>query len=178
MFERILVALDGSPNAQKALEHAVTLAKGTGARRLGLVHVRPSLNTMAYAYGYQAVGTATWSLVDQLDEATRAAEERSRQLLNEAEEYVRAAGLTDIEVVQHPEEGAVVRRIIDTVEEGEYDVLVLGSRGMGRAAGLVLGSVSQSVTANLPCSVLIVDMDGDGNENVGDDTEDGDERDR
>lgn len=167
MYERVLIALDGSQNAQKALEHGVSLAKGTGTRVIGLVHVRPSVSTMAYAYGYQAVGPASWSLVDQLDEAMRAAEERSRELLNEAEAYVRAQGLTDVEVVQHAEEGAVVRSIIDTVEQGDYDVLVMGSRGMGRAAGLLLGSVSQSVIANLPCSVLIVDMDDDAD--VGDD---------
>lgn len=159
MFERILVALDGSAHAQHALERAVVLAKGTGTRTLGVVHVRPSLHTMAYAYGYPAAaGAAGWSLAEQLADSMRQAEERSRELLDEAEAYVRARGLTDIAVVKHAEEGPVVGAIIETVRRGGYDLLVLGSRGMGRAAGLLLGSVSQSVTANLPCSVLIVDM--------------------
>lgn len=160
MFERILVAVDGSPNAQKALEHAMSLAKGSGAQRIGLVHVRPSLNTMAYAYGYESAGPPALSLAERLQEGIRQAEERSRELLSDAEAYVLAEGLTDIEIVKHAEEGAAVRRIIDTARQGKYDLLVLGSRGLGRAAGLVLGSVSQSVTANLPCSVLIVDADG------------------
>lgn len=162
MFERILVALDGSPNAQKALERAAVVAKGTGTRVLGLVHVRPSLYTMAYAYGYPAAaGAPGWSLAEQLAESMRQAAERSRELLDEAEAYVRAQGLTDVQVVKHAEEGPVVKAIIDTVRRGGYDLLVLGSRGMGRAAGLLLGSVTQSLTANLPCSVLIVDMDDD-----------------
>lgn len=162
MFERILVALDGSPNAQHALERAVVLAKGTGTRVLGLVHVRPSIHSMAYAYGYPAVaGPPGWSFAEQLADSMRQAEERSRELLEAAEAYVRSQGLIDIKVVQHAEEGQVVPAIIDVVGEGAYDLLVMGSRGMGRAAGLLLGSVSQSVTANLPCSVLIVDTDAD-----------------
>lgn len=162
MFERILVALDGSPNAQHALERAVALAQGTGARVLGLIHVRPSMRTMAYTYGYPAIaGASGWSFAQQLADSMRQAEERSRELLDAAEAYVRAHGLTDVDVVRHAEEGQVVPAILDVVGRGEYDLLVMGSRGMGRAAGLLLGSVSQSVTANLPCSVLIVDTDDD-----------------
>ncbi|MFS8627751.1 MAG: universal stress protein [Limnochordales bacterium] len=157
MFERVLVALDGSENAWKALKHAVEVAKGVGAKRIGLVHVRPSLDTLAYAYGYETVGMPGWSFAERLNEGIRQAEQRSLELLREAERYVREQGLTGVEVVLHPEEGPVVRRIIDTARRDGYDLLVLGSRGMGRAAGLLLGSVSQSVAANLPCSVLIVD---------------------
>jgi len=147
MFERVLVALDGSENAWKALKHAVEVAKGVGAKRIGLVHVRPSLDTLAYAYGYETVGMPGWSFAERLNEGIRQAEQRSLELLREAERYVREQGLTGVEVVLHPEEGPVVRRIIDTARREGYDLLVLGSRGMGRAAGLLLGSVSQSVAA-------------------------------
>lgn len=161
MFERILVALDGSKNAWKALERAVSVAQGVGAKRFGIVHVRPSLESLAYVYGYETVGMPGWSFAERLNEGMRQAEQRSLEMLREAETYVRERLAANVEVVRHPEEGPVVRRIIDTVQREGYDLLVLGSRGMGRAAGLLLGSVSQSVTANLPCSLLIVDTRGD-----------------
>lgn len=164
MFEKILVALDGSDNAWKALQRAVAVARGVAAKRIGLVHVRPSMDTLAYAYGYETVGMPGWSFAERLNDGMRQAEERSLELLREGEGYVREQGLTNVEVVLHPEEGPVVRRIIDIVRREGYDLLVIGSRGMGRAAGLLLGSVSQSVTANLPCSVLLVDTREAGHE--------------
>ncbi len=169
MFQRILVASDGSVNAEKGLARAVAVAKGAGTKVVGLVHVRPSLQSLAYAYGYDTTGLPGWHFAERLQEGVRQAEQRSRELLQEAEAYVRAQGLTDVEVVQHAVEGPVVRRIIDTVRQGGYDLLVIGSRGMGRAAGLLLGSVSQSVTANLPCSLLIVDAGTESDGEVGDD---------
>ena len=48
-------------------------------------------------------------------------------------------------MVRHAEKVGL-SAILDVVGRGEYDLLVMGSRGMGRAAGLLLGSVSQSVT--------------------------------
>lgn len=157
MFKRILVAIDGSANAWHALDHAVALAKALGTERLGLVHVRPSLATLAYSYGFDGVSAPYGSFAERMVAELQAAESRSRELLQEAEDRARAAGLTDVQVVHHAEEGSVVRQILDVVRREGYELLVMGSRGMGRAAGLILGSVSHSLVANLPCSVMIVE---------------------
>jgi len=158
MFKRILVAVDGSPNAWHALEHAVALAKGVGAEVLGVVHVRPSPVTLAYAYGFDEAAAYRLNLARQMAQGMFDGEAQSRSLLREAERRVRAAGLDGLQVNVHDEEGSVVAQILELVRREGYDLLVMGSRGLGRAAGLLLGSVTQSVVANLPCTVLVVDL--------------------
>jgi len=157
MFKRILVAIDGSANAWRALDQAILLAKSMGMETLGIVHVRPSLATLAYSFGLDAAASPFGTFAERMVAEMQEMESRSQALLYEAEERARQAGLEGVNVVRHAEEGSVVRQILDVVRREGYDLLVMGSRGMGRAAGLILGSVSQSVVANLPCSVLIVE---------------------
>lgn len=157
MFKRVLVAVDGSEHAWRALDHAVALAKAMGSETLGVVHVRPSLTTLAYSYGFDGAAAPYGTFAERMVAELKAAEDRSRELLQEAEDRVRAAGLDSVQVVRHAEEGAVVRKILDLVRREGYELLVMGSRGMSRAAGLILGSVSQSLVANLPCSVMVVE---------------------
>src|SRR5690606_16708122 len=151
MFQRILVAIDGSAHAWEALDHAIELAKSLGTQTLGLVNVRPSITTLAYSYGFDGAPGPYSSFAERMAAELKSVENRSRELLQKAEDRVRAAGLDNLQVVHHTEEGSVVREILDVVKREGYYLLVLGSRGMGRAAGLLLGSVTQSVVANLPC---------------------------
>ncbi len=160
MFRKILVAVDGSANAWRALEQAIGIAKAMGTETLGLVHVRPSLATLAYSYGFDGAGSPYATFAERMVAEMQELESRSRALLHEAEERVRQAGL-ELNVVRHAEEGSIVRQILEVVRREGYELMVMGSRGMGRAAGLLLGSVSQSLVANLPCSVLIVECRGE-----------------
>ncbi|HLT59235.1 MAG TPA: universal stress protein [Limnochordales bacterium] len=157
MFKRILVAVDGSPNAWEALAHAVALAKGVGAERIGVVHVRPSLTTLSHAYGFDELAMHHLNLARRMERELKEGETQSRALLREAVARIRDAGIEESKVACHAEEGPVVRKILDVVQREGYDLLVMGSRGMGRAAGLLLGSVTQSLVANMPCTVLVVE---------------------
>jgi nucleotide-binding universal stress UspA family protein len=51
--------------------------------------------------------------------------------------------------------GRVAEEILKRVETGEHDLVVIGSRGLGRAGSLLLGSVSRAVLAGSPVPVLI-----------------------
>lgn|SRR5690606_13232890 len=148
MYRRILVALDGSEDAQQALERAIELARGLQAQKLGLVNVVSTQEYWLSGLGYEG-GADLWSRIYEDLQAS------ARNLLADAERQVREQ-LPDLEVVSHALTGSVAPSIIQVAREEPYDLLVMGSRGMGRAAGLLLGSVSQTVVANLPCSVLIV----------------------
>ena len=53
-------------------------------------------------------------------------------------------------------EGSPAEAIIEVAKTRHSDVIVIGSRGLGRLAGLVLGSTSQKVVSYAPCPVLIV----------------------
>jgi len=155
MFRKILVAVDGSHHARKAADTAVALANGMKAEVLGLVHVRPDQETWSRAYGYEV--TAYLEMyADILESVARSA----RQLLEEEAERARSA-LKETRVEIHDEAGSVVPTIVDVIRRENYELLVMGSRGMGRAAGLLLGSVSQALLARLPCSVLVVKSEGE-----------------
>lgn len=157
MIKRVLVALDDSPTAERALRHIVGLGRGFHLERIGLINVRPSMNTLAHAYGYSALAMADPGLTQRMADDLRRTAKLSRQLLEKAQAFVQEQGFGGVEVVRHEEEGPIAKSILKVVREHNYDLLVMGSRGMGRAAGLIMGSVSHGVITNLPCSVLIVD---------------------
>lgn len=155
MIRKILVAVDGSSHAQKALETAVDIANGVKAEALGIVHVRPTVETWSAAYGYEVA-----AYIDLHEQIIASLEANARRLLEEGSKQA-SGKLQETRIVLHDEAGAVVPGIIDVVKREGYDLLVVGSRGMGRAAGLLLGSVSQALLARLPCSVLVVRADKD-----------------
>lgn len=53
-------------------------------------------------------------------------------------------------------EGHVVDEILKTCRNGEFDLIVMGARGLSRIKELVLGSVSEGVTRHACCPVLVV----------------------
>jgi nucleotide-binding universal stress UspA family protein len=48
------------------------------------------------------------------------------------------------------------RALVDTAETEKFDLIVVGSRGLGRAAAFLLGSVSRQVVTKANCDVLVV----------------------
>lgn len=53
-------------------------------------------------------------------------------------------------------EGRPSERIVEVAKEGKFDVIVMGSRGLGGIKGFFLGSVSDRVADEAACPVLIV----------------------
>lgn len=155
MFRKILVAVDGSTHSQHALERAVAMANGLKSEVLGLVHVRPDIETWSRSYGYELAAR-----IDLHEGVLAALESHAKRLLAEHSEQARKA-LPSTRVEVHDEAGSVVPVIVDVVRRENYDLLVVGSRGMGRASGLLLGSVSQALLGRLPTSILVVREDKD-----------------
>jgi len=54
------------------------------------------------------------------------------------------------------EQGRPADKIIETATKGKYDIIVIGSRGLGGIKQLLLGSVSDRFSDKAPCPVLIV----------------------
>jgi nucleotide-binding universal stress UspA family protein len=139
MFRSILVAVDGSGAAAKALEEAVDLARSPRAR-LTLISVA-ELPRWRFS-GFPLA-------VPFPDEG---------QLVREAESIVqRAEELVpdDVPVSTVVRRGPVAQAILKRIETGEHDLVVLGSRGLGPTGSLILGSVSRAVLARSPVPVLV-----------------------
>ena len=138
MFRSILVPVDGSPAATGALVHAIDLARAEGAR-LTLISVAAHPRWVIAASPYVPLPTQ-----DELDR-------RAQQALDRAEALVPE----DVPVSTALRRGGVADEILKRVECGEHDLVVMGSRGLGRAGSLVLGSVSRAVLARSRVPVLI-----------------------
>ncbi|EYC52123.1 universal stress protein UspA [Hylemonella gracilis str. Niagara R] len=143
MFKHILIPVDGSPTAQKAVEKAAGLAQAFGCRVSAVYVIDPYPFTGLggdFAYG-QA-------------EYLMAAETEAREVVTAAQAALAAAGVeARTEVVQAH---AIWRGIIDAAQAHGADLIVMGSHGRRGLEKLVLGSVAQRVLTHSPLPVLIV----------------------
>lgn len=138
MFERILLAVDGSEHALRAAKVAADLARCMKAELRIVVVYAPIPPYLGEPNLQRAINS-------RLDEA--------HTILQKAVETV-----GDIPVEIHTEllEGDAAEAIIEVAKTRNSDLIVMGSRGLGRLAGLLLGSASQKVVSHAPCPVLIV----------------------
>ena len=134
---RIVVGVDGSPEATAALEWALEEGRLRGSD----VDV-----------------VCAFSAVPDLSEATLLADEKDAAL--RAEELVRsvvepaAQSRPGVRVATRTVEGRPAQVLIEAAAGA--DLLVVGSRGRGGFAGLLLGSVSQQCVHHAPCPVTVV----------------------
>jgi nucleotide-binding universal stress UspA family protein len=140
---RILLATDGSQEAELAALRAVELADATDSE-LHVVHVGVVpifLQSYPGTLGYYG------KLYEQI-------EEESRQRLRELSLRVKAAGGTVAGA--HLRMGEVALEIVALAEELGAGLIVMGSRGLGGVRRALMGSVSDSVVRHAHCPVLVV----------------------
>ena len=142
MFHNILVAIDGSPDADQALTQAIDLAESEHAR-LTLFSAVVTPSTAAYIGGGGAMVVAAFA----------------RDAETETEKVLRAAvgRVPDGVSVSTVLSGEPVRlALIHQITSGHHDLVVMGSRGRGALRSVLLGSVSHYVLNHSPVPVLIV----------------------
>jgi len=140
MFKTILVPTDASESAQRALMMAIELAKKFGSR-IVLLHVVFTPE----ALGYTLSGGIS---VPQEELAIYGREALAAALAGID------TGNVPIEQKQVPGHPWMV--ILDELERGHFDLVVMGNRGYGAIAGSLLGSVSQRVLSKAKCPVMII----------------------
>lgn len=140
-FNTIVVATDFTDTASSALQYAKAIALRHKSE-LVVVHV---VDPVSYAF---PKGIPEYAATDQA----------AREELRKIEEETRRHGIPIHSVV---ETGIVFERILQTLEDHDADLLVLGTRaktGIGRAA---LGSVARRLLAKAQCPVLTVPPDSE-----------------
>jgi len=145
-FTRILIPYDGSPSAKKALEWAAHLARAGGddVGQVALLRV--------IGGGYMARHIKNVDLrVTRMDQV--AAWRRMRQhhldheilpLLEEGKRFLQEKGIV-APIETRVAEGKIGEEIIRLADEGGYDSIVMGRRGLSPVKGLLLGSVTRQV---------------------------------
>jgi len=139
-MKKILVATDGSKYSQKALFKAKQIATDMGSE----------VTVVSVVTLYDNIYSHNQAIKSELG---RAEMERSKNVLKEAEEIFSdfKGKFTTIYKT-----GDVVDQIIKLAEEGDYDLLIMGSRGLGAFSRTLLGSVSDKVIHHVKVSVLVV----------------------
>ncbi|MBS7633203.1 universal stress protein [Candidatus Bathyarchaeota archaeon] len=153
MFEKILVPLDGSEHSLKALNLAVQIAKNFNSK-ITLINVfsvsapvvMPEPTTLTPP-------TVPIMAAAELSKLAENARKTAGSILAEGEKRAEAEG---VKVEMLIREGHTVQEIVKAAKEGEFNLIVMGARGIGKIKGILLGSVSDGVIKNAPCPVLIV----------------------
>ena len=150
---KVLLATDGSKEADLAARSAAELAGKTGSE-LHVVHVFGlSPWYAAYPEATRFDGAALENSV--LDEdVQRISEQRARELLDAEAEKLRSVGGTQAQA--HLVEGGVPQEIVGLAETIGAGLIVVGSRGHGGIRRALMGSVSDSVVRHAHCPVLVV----------------------
>lgn len=138
-YHRILVAIDGSPDAEAALAHAVSLARDQHAR-ITLLTVAPPPAT--------PIGVGASAPPDMHDFHTK--------LLREATDSIPA----DVGITTRLERGTAAETILAIAREEEHDLVVMGSHGHSRVHRALLGSVSEKVLKASEVPVLLMRSPG------------------
>ena len=137
VYRNILVAVDGSPDAEAALAHAGALARDQHARLTLLTAIPPVPATALLATG--------------------AAPPRS-EVVSHYGELLRQAAASlpeDVSVTTLLVEGPPAKALIERSRSGAFDLIVMGSHGHGRLHTTLLGCVSQKVLHCSPIPVLL-----------------------
>lgn len=143
---KILVAVDGSEHSKKAVELAADMGKKWGAE-VYLIHVNEERHVpegfKEYAKVERVESGRYFELVCRQD-----------QFLGEAEARLKEAGIkTTAPICAF---GDAADEIIKAAKTKEVDMIVMGSRGLGRFSVTVMGSVSNKVCNHAPCTCITV----------------------
>jgi CBS-domain-containing membrane protein len=139
MFQRILVAYDGSSGAEAALRMGIDLAKASGAE-LQTVSVEEHLPRYAATIG-------------EVEAAREAIDAHFHALTKHARDLALVAGL-DIET--QVRQGHEVETVLAVAREGRVDLLVIGDQGHSRILERLVGSTAHSLARLAPCSILLM----------------------
>lgn len=139
-YKKIIVAVDGSEQGEKAFEKAVSIAVENDAELI-LAHV---------------IDTRSFATVAAFDQSVASkADEFALELMDKYTRKAERAGLSDVEkAIEFGSPRAVIPREI--AEKYNADLIICGATGLNTVERFIIGSVSEGIARNAPCDVLIV----------------------
>jgi nucleotide-binding universal stress UspA family protein len=152
---KILVCVDGSEQSQKAIEVASLIAEGPQVEDVALIHVYENKLDPYSSSTWGGEGYAVSQMdVEHLKERYEKEKEKGNRILQKARIFFEAKNIKARTILK---EGHPADRIVETASEEGFDMIVIGSRGLGGLQRLFLGSVSNAVVQEAKnCSVIVV----------------------
>ncbi len=149
MFKHVLVPVDGSEHAARAVDIASDLVKHYGAK-LTLIHILTRAGGDRVPEGLESYVDIENIRISEHDVIKSV----GREILAKAKTRAREKGVTDCTTLL--ENGDPTQQIAQAVKNGGVDLIVMGRRGLGDLGGLLLGSVSHKVAQAVDCCCLTV----------------------
>ncbi|WP_160647996.1 universal stress protein [Chengkuizengella marina] len=140
MFNKIMLAIDGSEHAKRAADSAIDLIKELSNATITIFHVAskaPSRAKLIHSnFDVQAI---------LKEEAHHILHSVEKKFKNEQVEYLFEVAL-----------GEAPTEIVERANKGNFDLIIIGSRGLNSLGEMFLGSVSHQVAHDAHCPVMIV----------------------
>jgi nucleotide-binding universal stress UspA family protein len=147
---KILICTDGSESSQKALKEAAVIAQGCKVVETAVIHVHnPSLDS-AFPVYESITAEQMKNFQKMMDEQKKERE----KILSKASNFLESKNIKNRTILK---EGHPSNTIVNVAKEEGFDMIVMGSRGLGGLKKFFLGSVSNAVVQEAEnCSVLVV----------------------
>lgn len=139
-YKTIIVAVDGSEDADKAFNKSIEIAKRNEEATLILTHV---------------VDTRTFASIAEYDKVIlNEAEQRGNELLAVYEEKAKKE-ITNVETLLRR---GVAKAVLtkEVVPEKNADLIIVGATGLNAVERFLIGSVSENIVRHATCDVLVV----------------------
>jgi len=154
LISKILVAIDGSEQAERALLWGLELAERCNSKVLLVSIAEPVVVPLAPNATMNPM-QATAIPPDVIDSYERELKARYMEVLSISYERAKM-NKPNVYIETRLEVGSPAKKIIEVAREGNFDIIVMGNRGLGGIKQLLLGSVSKKVADEAHCPVLIV----------------------
>ncbi|MDQ0299956.1 nucleotide-binding universal stress UspA family protein [Salibacterium salarium] len=138
MYNKILLAADGSDHSLRSAKHAMALVRGGENPHIDIIYVvdGDKSKTDVLHYGN-----------------TDVIQSKRKEKLSPIEEMLEEKEISYEIHLKHGEPGPA---IVKFANDSQYDCVVLGSRGLNQLQTMVLGSVSHKVAKRVECPVMII----------------------
>lgn len=146
MYDKILLPTDGSKNSEKAIQHAINIAKNDNSE-IVILNVVDS----AYLTGLPEE--------DIITKSEMILQEESRKVLDHVEEIIKnmdVEGIDDIKLTPMTVEGNAADIILKVSEKENIDLIVIASSGKHMLDRFLLGSVTEKTVRHSKVPILVI----------------------
>ncbi|MGM0500461.1 MAG: universal stress protein [Bacillota bacterium] len=152
-MKKILVAVDGSQNAQKAAKKAAELAESLEAE-VTLIHVytetaQVPVNQFNEVASYLSAETLE-NVMQQQEDTIKA---KRQEILDQDAEFFKDRGMNPEKILLH---GDPADEVCDYAEENDFDLIIVADKGHGKVERFLLGSISDKIVRHSKKTVMVV----------------------
>jgi nucleotide-binding universal stress UspA family protein len=146
-MKTMLIAIDDSKNAMKAVEYVATQCKGAQDMRIGLVHVLPNLPAIFWDEGHILSEDEKKDRKKVVDKWLMDRRTKMEPVFKKAAELLQSAGITpqQIQTKSISDSTDVAESILEEARDGGYKTIVVGRRGISEGKRLIPGSVTSKI---------------------------------